>query len=201
MDGSTNKSGSYVFASELGWMALAWRGDELARFSFGHPSAAAAVGAIDADGWTATREGDLPAWVADLAGRLQAYAAGDEVRFDDVPLDQSHLGPFSQRVVRLCRKISRGKTRSYAELAAAAGSPGAARAVGNVMASNRFPIIVPCHRVVGSGGSLGGFSAPEGLSMKSRMLALEGHTSPQRKQGKRSLHRNRRRITLAGALG
>lgn len=193
MDGTKNKSGSYVFASELGWMALAWRDDQLARFSFGHPSAAAAIGAIDAKDWTATREDDSPAWVVDLASRLQGYAAGDEVRFDDVLLDQSHLGPFSQRVVRLCRKISRGKTRSYAELAAAAGSPGAARAVGNVMANNRFPIIVPCHRVVGSGGSLGGFSAPEGLSMKSRMLALEGHTSPQRKQGKRTSPAKRRK--------
>ena len=93
-------------------------------------------------------------------------------RFDDVPLDLSHLSAFQSSVVSACRKIGRGRTRTYGELAAAAGSPGASRAVGSVMAKNRFPIIVPCHRVVGAGGSLGGFSARDGLSMKERMLAL-----------------------------
>ena len=83
------------------------------------------------------------------------------------------------QVVRACRKIGRGRTRTYGELAAAAGSPGASRAVGSVMAKNRFPIIVPCHRVVGAGGSLGGFSAPTGLNLKERMLALEGHERKQ----------------------
>jgi methylated-DNA-[protein]-cysteine S-methyltransferase len=76
----------------------------------------------------------------------------------------------------------RGRVRTYGELAAAAGSAGAARAVGSVMAKNRHPIIVPCHRVVGSAGSLGGFSARDGINMKRRMLELEGApiTKPQR---------------------
>jgi methylated-DNA-[protein]-cysteine S-methyltransferase len=90
-----------------------------------------------------------------------------------VALDLTHLSAFQNRVVRNCRRISRGRVRSYGELAAAAGSPGAARAVGSVMARNRFPIIVPCHRVVASGGSLGGFSARDGVSMKRRMLEME----------------------------
>src|SRR5262249_44145452 len=106
--------------------------------------------------------------------RLQSYAAGNDESFGDVPLDLSHLSAFQGRVVRACRKISRGRVRSYGELAAVAGSPGAARAVGNVMAQNRYPIIVPCHRVVGSAGALGGFSARDGISMKRRMLEMEG---------------------------
>src|SRR4029453_16481188 len=106
--------------------------------------------------------------------RLQSYAAGNDERFDDVPLDLSHLSAFQTRVVRACRSISRGRVRSYSDLAAAAGSSGAARAVGSVMAKNRFPIIIPCHRVVGAAGSLGGFSARDGVNTKRRMLELEG---------------------------
>src|SRR5207248_10965245 len=92
----------------------------------------------------------------------------------DVPLDLSRLSEFQNRVVRACRRIARGRVRTYGELAAACGSPGAARAVGTVMAKNRYPIIVPCHRVVGSAGSLGGFSARDGINMKRRMLEMEG---------------------------
>jgi methylated-DNA-[protein]-cysteine S-methyltransferase len=154
-------------------MALAWRDYRLTRFSFGHPSAAAASLEMDGE-WTTTDEQRVPKWVAALVGRLQSYAAGNEERFEDVPLDLSHLSAFQNRVVRACRRIGRGRVRSYGELAAVCGSPGAARAVGNVMATNRYPIIVPCHRVVGSAGSLGGFSARDGINMKRRMLEMEG---------------------------
>jgi methylated-DNA-[protein]-cysteine S-methyltransferase len=165
---------AHVFPSELGWMALAWTEKGLARFTFGHPSAAAAIASLNADDdWTATRSEALPKWVANLAERLASYAAGNTEQFDDVPLDLSHLTAFQRKVVAKCRQISRGKTRSYGELAAAIGAPGAARAVGTVMAKNRFPIIIPCHRVVGAGKSLGGFSAEGGLGLKRRMLALE----------------------------
>ena len=72
-----------------------------------------------------------------------------------------------------CRRIPYGRTMSYAELAAKAGSPNAARAVGNCMAGNRIPLIVPCHRVVCSDGRLGSYSAPGGTRMKRRLLDLE----------------------------
>ena len=176
---------THVFPSDLGWMALAWSEKGLVRLTFGHPSAAAAIASLEADAeWTTTSAGDLPPWVADLADRLVGYTAGDEVRFGDVPLDLSHLTAFQRKVVTHCRRIGRGKTRSYGELAASVGAPGAARAVGSVMAKNRFPIIIPCHRVVGAGKSLGGFSAPDGLDMKRRMLALEG-VSDKKPRGSR----------------
>jgi methylated-DNA-[protein]-cysteine S-methyltransferase len=171
----TKDNGTHVFASELGWMALAWKGDSLTRFTFGHPSAAAAIASLEVDGeWTSSEKKSAPNWVAELAGRLQSYAAGNDECFDDVPVDLAHLSAFQTRVVRACRRIGRGRVRSYGELAVAAGATGAARAVGNVMAQNRYPIIVPCHRVVGSAGSLGGFSARDGISMKRRMLEMEG---------------------------
>jgi methylated-DNA-[protein]-cysteine S-methyltransferase len=165
----------FAFPTNLGWFALAASGSRLVRLTFGHPSAAAAVAALDPRAeWVATERRNLDPAIADLVERLERYAAGEQVSFADVELDLSHLTQFQQRVVRECRKIARGRTRTYGELAKAVGAPGAARAVGSVMAKNRLPIIVPCHRVVGSAGSLGGFSAPSGLSMKQRMLALEG---------------------------
>jgi methylated-DNA-[protein]-cysteine S-methyltransferase len=167
----------HAFPSELGFMALAWQVDRLVRLTFGHPSAAAAIASLERDGIDPAAESPpVPGWIEDLVARLQSYAAGEDGCFDNVPLDLSHLSKFQSRVVRCCRRINRGRVRTYSELAAAAGSPGAARAVGNVMAHNRYPIIVPCHRVVGSAGSLGGFSARDGINMKRRMLQMEGAT-------------------------
>jgi methylated-DNA-[protein]-cysteine S-methyltransferase len=171
----TGNVGTFVFPSELGWMAVAWTERRLARLAFGHPSAAAAIASLEVDDqWTASDAADAPSWIDDLACRLQSFAAGNDEPFDDVALDLAHLSEFQNRVVRACRGIKRGRVRTYGDLAAVAGSPRAARAVGSVMAKNRFPIIVPCHRVVGSAGSLGGFSARDGISMKRRMLELEG---------------------------
>jgi methylated-DNA-[protein]-cysteine S-methyltransferase len=171
-----------AFATELGWMSVAWRGERVVRLSIGHPSAAAALASLaaqlsDADRTAEPRNAaaaERPEWVEQLVKSLQAYAAGERADFARVPVELSHLTPFQRRVVEKCRRIGPGRVKSYGELAAAAGSPGAARAVGNVMATNRFPIIIPCHRVVGSGKSLGGFSAPEGISLKRRMLQMEG---------------------------
>jgi len=165
----------YAFPTDLGWMVVAWLGDRLTRLTFGHPSAAAAVASLEADeNPGAEQPQNVPAWITDLTGRLQSYAAGNNECFDDVKLQLDHLSAFQARVVRACRKIVRGRVRSYGELASEAGSPGASRAVGSTMAKNRFPIIIPCHRVVASGGSLGGFSARDGVNMKRRMLELEG---------------------------
>lgn len=86
--------------------------------------------------------------------------------------------PFQQRCWKACRSIPYGQTRTYAWLAARAGSPKAARAAGQAMRRNPLPVIVPCHRVVGSGGKVGGFAGdarPTGasVSLKRWLLALE----------------------------
>jgi methylated-DNA-[protein]-cysteine S-methyltransferase len=117
---------------------------------------------------------EQPKTIRSVIERLERYAAGDEVTFGDVAVDERHLTHFGRRVAQACRRIPAGQTRSYGELAAACGSPGAARAVGQVMAKNRYPLVVPCHRVLAAGGLLGGFSAPQGLAMKRRLLAMEG---------------------------
>jgi methylated-DNA-[protein]-cysteine S-methyltransferase len=109
----------------------------------------------------------------DVVARLTEYARGDADALTDIEVDWSGRTPFQVRVLQACRRIPPGETRSYAQLAALVGSRLAARAVGTVMAHNRVPLIIPCHRVVGSDGALGGFSSRSGLRMKRRLLELE----------------------------
>ena len=88
-------------------------------------------------------------------------------------LTLSRLSPFSRKVLNACSKIPFGKTVSYSQLARMIGSPRASRAVGNALAKNPIPLIIPCHRVIHSDGSLGNFSASGGTSTKKKLLALE----------------------------
>src|SRR5688500_605817 len=92
----------HTFPSELGWMALSWKGDKLTRLTFGHPSASAAALAFReqvCSGLGNTGD-DLPRWVESLVGRLQSYAAGHDERFDDISLELGHLSTFQARVVK-----------------------------------------------------------------------------------------------------
>jgi methylated-DNA-[protein]-cysteine S-methyltransferase len=104
---------------------------------------------------------------------VRRYTSGEHESFAGITIFDDHMTDFQKRVVRTCRRIRYGKTLSYGEVATRAGSPRAARAVGTVMRNNRTPLLVPCHRVVASGG-VGGYSAANGVSMKKRLLALEG---------------------------
>ncbi len=112
------------------------------------------------------------AYFSDLITDLGRYFSGEPVIFT-ITLDLDGVPPFRRRVWQAARAIPWGETRSYGWLAARAGQPRAARAVGQAMAHNPVPIVVPCHRVVAANG-LGGFSG--GLDVKRRLLALEGGT-------------------------
>jgi methylated-DNA-[protein]-cysteine S-methyltransferase len=162
-----------VIATDLGWIAIAWRGDALTLISFGHASPADAAKRAEVEPIDAA---DAPKWVNQVIERINRFAAGKKVDWSDVPLHWDKQTEFQRKVRAACRAIPRGEVRSYGELAESAGFPGAARAVGSVMRTNRFPLIIPCHRVVASGGKIGGFSCPSGLEMKEKLLALEGWT-------------------------
>jgi methylated-DNA-[protein]-cysteine S-methyltransferase len=165
-------------------MAVAFRGDWLTRITFGHPSSAAAAAAMGTEPHFVADERELPATIVRTIDRLQRFAAGEADDFADVQVDLSELTEFQLKVVKACRKISAGQSRSYGDLAAIAGSPRAARAVGNVMRSNRYPLIVPCHRVIASNGKLCGFTCPQGLAMKERLLEREGVLGKPRRRAK-----------------
>jgi len=107
-----------------------------------------------------------------VAEQVKAYFHGKRLSLH-VDIEWNGVSGFRRKVLEACRQIPFGATASYANLARAAGSPGAARAVGSAMANNPLPLFVPCHRVLRSDGSLGGFSSPQGPSQKERMLRLE----------------------------
>jgi methylated-DNA-[protein]-cysteine S-methyltransferase len=104
---------------------------------------------------------------------LKEYAAGKRTRFD-IALDLDPLPAFTRKVLRTLLEVGHGKLLSYGELAARAGSPRAARAVGGAVGRNPIPVIIPCHRVVASNG-IGGFGL--GLECKRALLAIEGVTA------------------------
>jgi methylated-DNA-[protein]-cysteine S-methyltransferase len=170
MTTSENRDTLVVLETNLGWMALIGGGNVLKQLTFGHRSAEAATRALD----RRLLEDAAPGtWNRPLLAKLVAFADGEPVDFSDVEIDLSPMTTFQRRVIRRCRKVPYGKTATYGEIASAAGAPGAARAVGSCMTANRFPLIVPCHRVVRSGGGIGAFSAPGGSRTKHRLLAME----------------------------
>ena len=105
--------------------------------------------------------------------QITAYFEGDCANFRDIPVVLDGLGLFAKRVLAACRGIEFGKTVTYGRLAELSGKAGSARAVGAVLAKNPLPLIIPCHRVICTNGSLGGFSAIGGTILKKRLLTLE----------------------------
>jgi methylated-DNA-[protein]-cysteine S-methyltransferase len=103
---------------------------------------------------------------------MRAYFGGVPDAFDDVALDIEGYTAFQLAVVETLRRVPRGEVVTYGELAALAGYPSAQRAAGTVCAQNRFPLVVPCHRVVAANG-IGGYGA-SGIEVKRRLLELEG---------------------------
>jgi len=105
---------------------------------------------------------------------MTALLRGERVDLGDIALDMQDIMPFHRRVFDLARTIPVGRTSTYGELATRLGDPGSARAVGEALGRNPFPIVVPCHRVLAASGKLGGFSAHGGAVTKRRMLIIEG---------------------------
>ncbi len=119
------------------------------------------------------REASPPPQVERALDAIRALMRGEASDVSSVALDMDAVPPFRRRVYEAARTIPPGETRSYGEIAARLGAPGSARAVGQALGRNPFPIIVPCHRVLAAGGRPGGFSASGGVATKLRMLALE----------------------------
>lgn len=108
-----------------------------------------------------------------LKKRIQDYYKGKVVNFSDVVACLDDLSDFQRDVLLRLQMIKYGRTVTYGELAEIAGSPGAGRAIGSIMAANPLPLIIPCHRVIKADGSAGQFSASGGTETKIRMLEME----------------------------
>jgi methylated-DNA-[protein]-cysteine S-methyltransferase len=116
----------------------------------------------------------VPAGVQRALDRVQGLLAGDAVDLADIPLDLDAAPDFHRRVYDVARTIPPGRTMTYGEIAKRLGTPHESREVGQALGKNPVAIIVPCHRVLGADGRMGGFSANGGVSTKRRMLEIEG---------------------------
>jgi len=156
-----------VFQTDAGWMAVLASERGIVHGTLPHPSADEALKALGERAHQATRTDER---FTDLISRLQGYFRGENPSLPD-RLDLSGGTPFQCAVWEGARRIPYGETRSYGELAEEIGRPGAARAVGQAMNRNPVAIVIPCHRVVASGGKLGGFG--NRLDLKWALLSLE----------------------------
>jgi len=142
-------------------LEIVWRGGVVVALRLGRAKAAR----LEAD---ATPE------ACAVQAALARLAAGQPADFPPLPLAWEAVPPFTRQVLHtLLARVRHGETVTYGELAALAGHPGKARAVGQAMARNPWPLGVPCHRVLGAGGCLTGYTNPHGLPLKELLLRME----------------------------
>lgn len=166
--------GFTVFDTAIGACALVW-GDGGVVGAFLPERDEPALRARIARRFPDAVEAEPPDSVRDAVAGVAALLSGEKRDLSGVALDMSAVPPFHQRVYEVARAIPPGETLTYGEIAARLGAPReAARAVGEAMGRNPFPIIMPCHRVLGANGKPGGFSAPGGVETKLKMLRIEG---------------------------
>lgn len=165
-ESGVHPSWSFV-ETDLGIIAWAGRKTRLLRVTIGHQTVEEAHNSL-----MLTLNSELVDPVSELARFFERFASGKRT-----PIELEFCGetgtPFQRAILETVAAIPWGTVKSYGEVALEARYPKAARAVGTVMSKNRFPILIPCHRVVAAQGKPGGFSAPSGISLKQRMLQLE----------------------------
>jgi methylated-DNA-[protein]-cysteine S-methyltransferase len=164
----------HVFETALGFCAIAWSESGVARFQLPTRTAEAAERLIRRRAFGA-EPGAPPEDVAAVVEAAKRYFTGEEIDFANVRLDLDGQDVFFTQIYTALRRVGWGRTTTYGALAKEVGAGReAARDVGEAMAKNPAPLIIPCHRVLAAGGKIGGFSAPGGSTTKMRMLELEG---------------------------
>ena len=164
----------YVFEVTGGFCGIAWSGTGITRLCLPTRSAAAATHMLLRRA-PDSAPGIPPPGVAETVAAVVHYFRGERVDFSSARLEIAGQGGLQERIYQALRKVGWGQTTTYGALAKELGAgPEVARDVGEAMARNPIPLIIPCHRVLAAGGKLGGFSAPGGTSTKIRMLELEG---------------------------
>ena len=160
------------FATALGTCAIAW--NEIGLTGVWLPEAhAESLRRKVARRCAGARESDPSGEVTEAVEAITRLLAGERIDLSGVALDSAGIDDFDRRVYAVTRAIAPGRVLSYGEVAARVGVDATARAVGQSLGRNAMPIVVPCHRVVATGGGLGGFSAPGGTETKRRMLVIE----------------------------
>jgi methylated-DNA-[protein]-cysteine S-methyltransferase len=175
---SDSAAGVALFDTPLGRCAIAWtsRGVAAVQLPEGRDTATRARAAARAPG---AAEAVPPRDVQRAIDEITLLFSGQARALDGVKLDLEGVSPFARRVYEATRAVSPGSTTTYRELARRLGEPGKARAVGRALGHNPFAVVVPCHRVLGADGRLGGFSANGGVTTKQRLLILESLHAPR----------------------
>lgn len=161
-----------LFDTAIGRCAISWNARGVAGVGFPEANDAATRARILKRHPHAVAASPPPA-IADAIAGIVALVGGERRNLSGIVLDLESVPEFNRRVYEVARTIAPGDTLTYGAIAARLGEPDA-RAVGEALGKNPFPIIVPCHRVVAAGGKTGGFSAPGGVGTKFRLLAIEG---------------------------
>lgn len=163
-----------VFETAAGCCAIAWNDVGITRFQL--PSQSAAETERNLLRRLANAIPGAPtAEVSEAIAAVKRYFDGEQIDFSACRLDLDLQDDFFKQVYAAARRVGWGHTTTYGTLAKALGAgPQAARDVGQAMARNPIPLLIPCHRVLAAGGAIGGFSAPGGSTAKQRMLELEG---------------------------
>ena len=152
----------------MGWIGLLGSDRGLRRLSL-QPDPADALAGLGDEATSAEENHEV---FSDVLAALDDYFAGDASAPQRIKLDISGSSPFFSAAWEACCSIPPGETRSYQWLAEAAGSPNGSRAAGQAMARNPLPLVIPCHRVVGSNGGLHGYGGG-GVGVKARLLEME----------------------------
>jgi len=164
----------HVFETAHGFCGIAWGPTGIVRFQLPTQDATSTERHV-LRRVPAAIPGNPPSPVAETIAAAIRYFAGEHMDFSAVQLDIGDQSPFFTAIYDALRRVGYGQTTTYGTLATQLGAgPQASRDVGQAMANNPVPLIIPCHRVLAANGKLGGFSAPGGANAKLRMLALEG---------------------------
>ena len=166
--------GFALFDTPIGTCAIAWSSRGIAGLQLPEPTPAATRARVKRRWPGVVEAASVPAGVQRALDRVQALLAGDASDLADIPLDLEAAPEFHRKVYEVARSIPPGRTMTYGEIARRLGVPHESREVGQALGKNPVAIIVPCHRVLGADGRMGGFSANGGVSTKRRMLEIEG---------------------------
>jgi methylated-DNA-[protein]-cysteine S-methyltransferase len=164
--------GAALFDTALGRCGIAWGERGIVGVQLPEPAGAERARLLRR--FPDAIEASPPPGVQQAMERIATLLRGEPADLDSIALDMAAIAEFDRCVYEATRRIPRGATRTYGEIAAEIGDPGAARAVGQALGRNPVPVIIPCHRVLAAAGRPGGFSAHGGVTTKLRMLAIEG---------------------------
>jgi methylated-DNA-[protein]-cysteine S-methyltransferase len=169
-----DERGFALFDTAIGRCAIAWSGAGLIGVQLPEADDAHAERRL-AKRFSGTAAASPDAAAAAAIARITAFLAGAlDDDFTTLQLDESGIGEFERAVYRETRAIPAGSTSTYGAIATALGDVRESRRVGQALGRNPWPIVIPCHRVTGAGGWMGGFSAPGGRTTKLKLLELEG---------------------------